>query len=180
MPSPNSPPTSVSRAIVKATSPAPGVAEATGAQRDVVLAGDAIDVALVNDAAVWVAEVEGDRGAPPAEVTGPVDLRGRRAGSMAERSEAFEEPGGERFDVGVDRFNPDAVEEVQADLDGGQVEEIDGSVLEMRVAGHGLVPLALDESGDDRAPENQGRSSSASASRRASSAPTPVGQPNIL
>ena len=54
-------------------------------------------------------------------------------------------------DAVVDRLDADPVEEAQADLDGGQVEVVDGAVLEVRRARGGLVPLALDEGGDDRA-----------------------------
>ena len=46
---------------------------------------------------------------------------------------------------------PDPVEEAQADLDRGQVEVVDGAVLEVRGAGGEVVVLALDERGDDRA-----------------------------
>ena len=45
----------------------------------------------------------------------------------------------------------DPLEVAQADLDRGQVEEVDGAVLELGRARRGLVPLALDERGDDRA-----------------------------
>ena len=48
-------------------------------------------------------------------------------------------------------FDSNLLEEAEADLDGGEVEEVDGAVLEVGRAGRGLVPLALHEGGDDRA-----------------------------
>ena len=49
-----------------------GVAEAAGAQRERVATGDAIDVALVDDSAVRVEEVEGDGRATIGERGRPV------------------------------------------------------------------------------------------------------------
>ena len=112
---------------------------------------DAVDVALVDDPPVGVEEVEGDRRAASVEVAGAVDRGGRSAVCVPERSERVEERAGERLDAGVDRLDPDPAEVAQADLDRGQVEEVDGAVLEVGGAGGGLVPLALDEGGDDRA-----------------------------
>ena len=81
----------------------------------------------------------------------PVDRGGRRAVAVPERAECVEQPARERLDVLVDRLDPDPLEEAEADLDRGQVEEVDGAVLEVGRAGRRLVPLALDEGGDDRA-----------------------------
>ena len=53
--------------------------------------------------------------------------------------------------MGVDRVDADAVEEAEADLDCGQVEEVDSAVLEVGCTWGGLVPLALDEGRKDRA-----------------------------
>jgi hypothetical protein len=87
-----------------------GVAEAAGAQRDVVLAGEAVDVALVDDAPVGVEEVEGDRGAAAFEAAGPIDGGGRGAVRVAKRGEPIEQPGAERLDAGVDRLDADSLE----------------------------------------------------------------------
>src|SRR6266536_978496 len=65
------------------------IAEATGSQRDGAPAGDAVDVALVDDAAVGMEEVEGDRRAATLEVAGAVDRRGRCAVRMPQRPERF-------------------------------------------------------------------------------------------
>jgi len=78
MPSPNSPPTSVSRAIVKATSPAPGLQKQPVRSEILCRRGEQVDVAFVDDASVRVEEVEGDGGAAPVEVARPVDGGGRR------------------------------------------------------------------------------------------------------
>ena len=99
---------------------------------------------------------------------------------MSERAERVEQSSAERVDAGVDRVDPDPVEEPQPDLHRREVEVVDRAVLEVRGARGGLVVLALNERGDDRPAENHGRSSLASVSRRASRQPIPVGQPNIL
>ena len=65
--------------------------------------------------------------------------------SSTSRSEPRERP-----DVPVDDIDPDPTEEAKTDLDRGQVEEVDGAILEVGRARSGLVPLALDEGGDDR------------------------------
>ena len=93
------------------------VAEAAGAQRDVVPAGDAVDVALVDDAAVGMQEVERDRRAAPLPRARSVDRRGRRAVAVPQRVERLEQQRAERGDAVVDRLDADAVEESQADLD---------------------------------------------------------------
>jgi hypothetical protein len=56
----------------------------------------------------------------------------------------------------VDRLEPDPLEVAQADLDRGQVEEVEGAVLEVGGTRRRLVPLALDEGGDDRAAREPG------------------------
>ena len=55
----------------------PWVAEAAGAQRDVVLGGDPVDVAFVDDPPVGAQEVERDRGAALQSAAGAVDGRCR-------------------------------------------------------------------------------------------------------
>ena len=80
----------------------------------------------------------------------------------------------------MDRLDADPLEQAQADLDGGQVEEVDGAVLEVRRAGRGLVPLALDEGGDDRAAREPGPLELGERLAAGEQAPMPVGQPNIL
>ena len=102
--------------------------------------------------AVGVEEVEGDRGAAPLAVARPVDRGRRRAVRVPERVRARRAASSPSVcDARVDRLDADPLEEAQADLDRGQVEVVDGAVLEVRRAGRGLVPLALDEGGDDRA-----------------------------
>ena len=71
---------------------------------------------------------------------------------MPERAERVEQPGrrARRRGCGSSRC-PTRSSRSQADLHGRQVEVVDGAVLEVRGAGCGLVVLALDERGDDRA-----------------------------
>ena len=69
---------------------------------------------------------------------------------MPQRAERVEQPAAERRDARVDRLDTDPVEEAQADLDGGEVEVVDGAVFEVRRARGRLVVLALDERRDDR------------------------------
>jgi hypothetical protein len=89
-----------------------------------------------------VDEVEGDRRTATVEVAGAVDRGRRHAVRVLQRPERVEQPGAERLDAGVDGVDADPVEETHADLDGGQVEEVDGAVLEVGGTGGGLVPLA--------------------------------------
>ena len=114
--------------------------------------GDAVDVALVDDAAVGEQEVERDRRAAAVPVARSVDRRGRarRSSGAAPRaiSSRCEPSASTRAWIGLD---PDPVEEAQPDLDGGEIEEVDGAVLEVRRAGSRLVAVALHERGDDRA-----------------------------
>jgi len=58
--------------------------------------------------------------------------------------------------VGVDGFDPNPRDVAQSDLDRGQVEEVDGAVLEVGRTGSGFVPLTLDEGGDHRAAREPG------------------------
>ena len=99
--------------------PGPRVAEAAGAQRDVVPGGHAIDVALVDDAAVGVQEVERDRGAALLPRARSVDRGRGRAVAVPQRGKPVEQRRAERADARVDRVDADPVEKPQADLDGG-------------------------------------------------------------
>ena len=136
---------------MNAISPAPGLQKQPVRSETLCRRGDAVDVALIDDAAVGMQEVERDRGASLLPGPRPVDGRRRRAVGVPQGAEGVEQPGTERGDARVDRLEADAVEQVEADLDGGQVQVVDRAVLEVRGAGCGLVVLALDERGDDRA-----------------------------
>jgi hypothetical protein len=127
------------------------VAEAARAQRDLVVGGHAVDVALVHDAAVRVQEVERDRGPAPLPRARAVERRRGRAVAVAQRREPVEQPRTEGVDAGVDRVDADAVEKAEADLDGRQVEVIERAVLEVRGPGREVEVLALHERGDDGA-----------------------------
>jgi hypothetical protein len=93
-----------------------------------VPAREALDVALIDDAPIGMEEVEGDRGAAPVKVAWAVDRGGRSAVRVPKRAERVEQPGAECLDARVDRLDPDPLDQAEADLDGGQVEEVDGAV----------------------------------------------------
>ena len=75
---------------------------------------------------------------------------------MADGVEQLEQQARECLHVRMDRIDPDPLEVAEPDLDRGQVEEVEGAVLEVGRAGRGLVPLALHEGGDDRAAREPG------------------------
>ena len=112
--------------------------------------GDPVDVAFVDDSSVGMEEVEGDRRAASIEVAWAVDRGGRGAVCVPQRSDRVEEGSAERLDTGVDRLEPDPLEVAQADLDRGQVEEVEGAVLEVGGTRRRLVQLLDGRTGQGR------------------------------
>ena len=83
------------------------IAEASGAQRDVVLACHAVDVALIDHTTVGMKEVERDRRAAALRPARTVDRRRRRTVGVSQRTQHVEQPRAERADASVDRLDAD-------------------------------------------------------------------------
>ena len=94
---------------------------------------------------------------------------------MAQRAERVEQPAAERRYAVVDGVDADPLEEPQADLDRGQVQVVDRAVLECAAPGASWWYSRWTNAATIVPPANHGRRSLASASRRASRQPTPVG-----
>ena len=156
MPSPNSPPTSVSREIVNATSPAPGL------QKQPVRSEIECRVATRSTKRSSTMRPSGWRKlnatvAPRRSASrGPYTVAAGAPFAVPQPAEHLEQGGAERLDVRVDRVDPDPLEVAQADLDRRQGEEVHRPVLEVRRARGRLVPLALHERGHDRAAREPG------------------------
>ena len=117
---------------------------------------DDVDVALVDDAAVRMQEVEGDRAAAALPRRRPVHARGRAAVRVPQPLQRLEHPRAEALDPPRDRVDADPLDVAQADLDRRDAEVVDGAVLEQRVAGERHDHVALDVRGDHRAAAEPG------------------------
>ena len=148
----------------------------------IVPARDAVDVALVDDAAVGVEEVESDRWRRE-----PRDRAARRSWQRASRRSAGASParraaerasdcdacrGSSRSRSGRGRRRPIST--------AGRLRKLTVPSSKWAAPGADWYHSRWTKAATIVPPENHGRSSLASASRRAIRQPTPVGQPNIL